>query len=216
MGYIYKITNDINNKVYIGLTVNTLEYRFKQHKYDSKKGDKKLYKDMRKYGFEHFHIEELEKCVNNQLGVRERFWISYYDSFYNGYNDSFGGEGHLTYDHDAILNTILEKKYTCQTIANQYGCGINVVYNVARMNGIDLSYCHKLKQYTKKNNSKIVIQYDIKNNYIQEFPSIAEAARWLFNNQKCKTLNKGVISHIREVCNNKRNTAYGYIWKFKK
>lgn len=31
MGYIYKIINDVNNKIYIGQTINSIEYRFKNH-----------------------------------------------------------------------------------------------------------------------------------------------------------------------------------------
>ena len=60
MSYIYKITNDINNKVYVGKTNLTIEKRFREHCTDSKKftiEKRPLYNAMNKYGIEHFHIE---------------------------------------------------------------------------------------------------------------------------------------------------------------
>lgn len=48
---------------------------------------------MRLYGLEHFMIEPIEKDIpNEQLNEREQYWISYYDSFHNGYNSTIGGD----------------------------------------------------------------------------------------------------------------------------
>lgn len=73
MGYIYKIVNDINNKIYIGKTEFNIEKRFKEHCQDSKKGyeNRPLYKAMNKYGIEHFSIEKIEEC--NNLEEREKY-----------------------------------------------------------------------------------------------------------------------------------------------
>lgn len=57
MGFIYKIYNDVNNKVYVGQTNGTIEERFKQHLKKVNSVDRKtypLYNAMRKYGIEHF------------------------------------------------------------------------------------------------------------------------------------------------------------------
>ena len=56
MPYIYKITNNVNNKVYIGKTIRSLEIRFKEHLKDSDIKDNKLYLEMRKYGKKNFSI----------------------------------------------------------------------------------------------------------------------------------------------------------------
>ena len=64
MAYIYKIVNDINDKVYIGKTENSIEKRFKEHCKDAfrNRNEKRpLYSAMRKYGIEKFHIELIEK-----------------------------------------------------------------------------------------------------------------------------------------------------------
>ena len=62
---IYKIVNDVNNKVYIGKTSDTIEARFKSHCYDSTRDQIKnhpLYKAFNKYGVEHFSIHLIEEC----------------------------------------------------------------------------------------------------------------------------------------------------------
>ena len=100
MGRIYKITNDINNKVYIGQTIKTLTKRWQQHKCNSTKEYFKqivLYKAFKKYGIEHFHIEEIEEVENDLLDEREKYWIQYYNCYgNNGYNATIGGDGGVT------------------------------------------------------------------------------------------------------------------------
>lgn len=61
MSYIYKITNIITNKIYIGYTSQNINKRFYQHKYEAFNTDKEsnhsyLYQSMRKYGTENFII----------------------------------------------------------------------------------------------------------------------------------------------------------------
>ena len=48
---------------------------------------------MFKYGIVNFSIEELEECDDLILAEREIYWINYYNSYYNGYNATFGGDG---------------------------------------------------------------------------------------------------------------------------
>lgn len=93
-GIIYKIVNKINNKVYIGQTIRTLEERWKSHFYETvnQKLNTKLGKAIRKYGFESFSIEIIEST--EELDSRERYWIDFYQSFgKNGYNIKIGGIG---------------------------------------------------------------------------------------------------------------------------
>lgn len=125
MGYIYKISNTVNNRVYIGQTVFSIEERWKQHisaSFDTGfRGDKLLYRAMRKHGRDKFHIETIEKVEDNKLSERETYWIKYYDSYNNGYNMTLGGEGVILYD----INTFLElwnKGYSTSEIADMVGC----------------------------------------------------------------------------------------------
>lgn len=91
---IYKITNLINNKIYIGQTTFSVEKRFKMHLNAFKKGqDTKLYNAMQQYGVENFIPEVIEYCESKQqLDQREIYWISYYNSTVNGYNMALGGD----------------------------------------------------------------------------------------------------------------------------
>lgn len=92
---IYKITNKINGKIYIGITTVTLEQRWKQHIQYGKTCDRHLYNSMRKYGIENFTIEEIDNTDNfKELGELERYYIKLYNSQDSllGYNITAGGE----------------------------------------------------------------------------------------------------------------------------
>lgn len=87
--FVYKISNSINNKVYIGITSYSIEQRYKWHVRDCKSGvEKKLYRAMIKHGIDNFKIELLESVDDAIIDKREEFYIEYYDSFNNGYNAS--------------------------------------------------------------------------------------------------------------------------------
>lgn len=94
---IYKITNKINGKRYIGQTKQTLELRFKGHVRNAKnKVNRYLYDAMNKYGYPNFFIEIIENNVIN-VDAREKFWIKELDTFFpNGYNMTCGGGGGFT------------------------------------------------------------------------------------------------------------------------
>ena len=98
MGYIYKITNLINNKVYIGKTERTVNKRWKEHVKNAKTDKYQniiLYRAMRKYGIDNFKVEAIDEVSNfEDLDEREIYWINYYQSCgEKGYNTTGGGEG---------------------------------------------------------------------------------------------------------------------------
>lgn len=90
-GYIYKITNKVNGKSYIGQTRYTVEFRWRQHQH--KKDNVYFHNAIKKYGASNFTIETLEECDIEQLNSREIFYIAKYDTFNNGYNLTIGGDG---------------------------------------------------------------------------------------------------------------------------
>jgi len=89
---IYKITNLINGKFYIGLSCN-IRRRFWEH---TSKANKRcgacpiLARAMRKYGSKNFIVEVLEECQEHELSAREVFWIM---KLRPQYNRSQGGLG---------------------------------------------------------------------------------------------------------------------------
>lgn len=91
MGYIYKITNIVNNKIYIGQTTRNVEIRFKEHL--RAKDDYPIHKAIRKYGKDNFKVEIIEECANENLNEKEKYYIKIYNSYngHIGYNASPGG-----------------------------------------------------------------------------------------------------------------------------
>ena len=73
---IYKITNNINEKAYIGQTWKSLNTRISQHKSPNNKGCRKLYNALNKYGRDNFKIELITSCDNKMtaIGFRGTPW----------------------------------------------------------------------------------------------------------------------------------------------
>ena len=211
MSYIYKIKNSKNSKLYIGKTEFSLEQRFEEHCRESRRQrvNRPLYNAMNKYGIENFSIEKIEECTSEISGLREQYWIGFYHSYSNGYNATLGGEGKTIYDHKEII-ALLSKNPIASEVALIIGCSSDTVRDIAKANNIQL--ITPLSQNV--NPKKRIQQLSLVQEEIQEFDSVASAAKWCFEEQKCKTLNSGVRSHIAECANFKRKTAYGYIWRY--
>lgn len=93
---IYKITNKLTNKSYIGQTKRTLENRFKAHLYEARtyKYNMYLHNSIRKYGDKVFIIDLIEECSADDVAERERYWIRSLNTLQpNGYNEHEGGKG---------------------------------------------------------------------------------------------------------------------------
>ena len=92
---IYKITNQINNKCYVGQSVD-IGKRWKDHAkcglgIDAPQGNK-LYKDMQEIGIWNFSWELLEACPRDQLNEKEKYYINLYQSQDFGYNSTKGNK----------------------------------------------------------------------------------------------------------------------------
>jgi group I intron endonuclease len=96
--FVYKITNQINNKIYIGKSVNPTK-RFRMHiylatNYNSKNECTKLYRAIRKYGSEQFKLEIIESFNDEvQAYKAEDFYITKFNSIKLGMNIKPGGKG---------------------------------------------------------------------------------------------------------------------------
>ena len=124
---IYKITNNINNKIYIGQSQNPMD-RWKSHKSLTRTGSdigkSAIHDAMRTYGIENFNFEIIGWFED--YNEKERYYIKYYNSLVpNGYNLQEGGEEpphHYGEDHhnsvysqelvDNIIDDLLSHKYT--------------------------------------------------------------------------------------------------------
>ena len=215
---IYKIENLINGKVYIGQSVNTSErwlahkevLTMPSHAYELKKP---LYKDMRKYGIENFSFEIIEECDREKLNEREIYWIEKYNSYYfdknnNGYNLTRGG--------DAVFNSYTKEEI--QLIIDLWNSGKSVgqiVKETKKSNSVIIGYLKDRTDYTpaegrrrgvkiSSHGEKVVNQYDINGKFIQQFPSLRAAARYMNSDP----------SLIGKAANGKFNQLNGYIYIF--
>ena len=137
---IYKIENLINHKCYIGQAVD-INRRWRKHRetYNEPKFPQyeyPLYRAMRKYGFENFSFEVLEECSREELNEKEKIYIEKYDAFFNGYNQTLGGDGAVCPDaitKEAVIGIIQDLENTDmlqREIAEKWGvniCSVNAI-----------------------------------------------------------------------------------------
>lgn len=216
MAYIYIITNDINDKVYIGKTNFSIEKRFQEHCNDSTKHRKEkrpLYNAMRKYGIEHFHIKQIEEVSAEDASKRETYWINKFDSYNNGYNATLGGDGKTRLNYKKILNLFDTTSLSQTEIANQCHCSKDSVKNIVS------EYRPNVNWIDRFSNRKVVNSLGISGLSVRcvetnlIFPSCTAAANWLIKNNKIKSQSYGRNS-IPKVCRHERKTVGGYHWEF--
>ena len=212
MAYIYKITNKINNKCYIGKTLKTIEERWKEHckAYLRRSKEKRpLYSAMKKYGIENFKVEEIEQCSENIVNEREKYWIEYYSSFKNGYNATLGGDGKAYIDRDLVVS-IYNKLQNITETAKQLNIHPDSVHNILKDKQIQIKSNGDI---AKEKLGKIVHMYSKNENYIQSFPTMRDAGRYLIENKLTNCKLTTIRQHISEVCRGIRKTAAGFKWK---
>lgn len=114
--WIYKITNIQNNKIYIGQTIRPVEQRFHRHINDALNNilDTHFARAIRKYGKDSFVVEIIDTAqTQDELNQKERYWIQYYNSVQEGYNetDAISKCGGNTYQSktEEEMETIKEK-----------------------------------------------------------------------------------------------------------
>lgn len=102
---IYKITNNINHKIYIGQSIHPLQ-RFQEHCCRQESYTSLIGYAINKYGKENFSFNIIEEDIEN-YNEREQYWIQYYNSLApNGYNIAKGGEvPPVSYGEDNILTS---------------------------------------------------------------------------------------------------------------
>lgn len=201
MAFIYKIINDVNQKIYIGKTERTIEERFKEHCKDYRRRSfekRPLYSAMKKYGIEHFHVELIEETDSPE--EREQYWIKFYNSYGDGYNATMGGDSKKYIDYDEIIKVYQEVQNINKT-AEITGHDRNWISQILKANGIKIL---SSAEVVKTQRVKPVAKLDPKTNeIIAIYSSVQEAENA-----------NGNTRHISQVCNGKRKTCNGYKWKY--
>ena len=206
MASIYKITNTLNGKVYIGQTVQSIQQRWRQHVQDAYANQKCLHlcSAIVKYGKENFLVEEIEECSQDLLDEREVYWIKEYNSQIDGYNITAGGKGTNKEIPQELIESLWDQGLSTAEIAEQVNCTrqwvrlrlknySNYTPEEGKKRGVNSM---------KKSKGHEVQQYDLDNNLINEFPSIKEA-----------TAQTGINNISRSCITGQK--AGGYYWRYK-
>jgi hypothetical protein len=124
---IYKITNLINMKSYIGQSINITKRFAKHQKIAFDTSDKHynypLYKAIRKYGIDNFSFDIIEECKRSELNEKEIYYIAHYDTYRNGYNQDQGGTcaSHYTKLSNELVSRIIHRLKTSTDSSDEIG-----------------------------------------------------------------------------------------------
>lgn len=209
IGYIYKITNLINNKIYIGQTSKTISRRWTQHISDSKRKSKDcaLYRAFNKYGIDNFQIEKIEECKTEELDEKEVYWISFYNSFYKGYNETLGGAGRkvLSLDESVVIKDYEHEKSLIK-VAAKNNCSTETIAEILKKHNIYISSAAE----NAINKGFKILQLDKEKNIINEFKTLREAGRYCAEHYP-KVISKNAHIAIRSAILS-NGTAFGFYW----
>lgn len=217
---VYKITNIINNKVYIGITTQGILIRWYKHISDSKKGSSyAIHNALRFHGKENFQIETIEVVDSiEDLKLREIYWINYYDSYNRnkGYNLTLGGDGTFGKSQSEetkckIRNKAFGRKHK-KTTKEKMSISqkqINRDYSKIGKIGNNKRWSIKENHYNSSinnHNNRKVFKYSFDMILLKEYISLSEAERDL-NIPNAHT-------NISRCAAGKVASAYGFIWKY--
>jgi group I intron endonuclease len=131
-GTIYAIYNKETSKYYIGQTIKELNKRWQEHLYEARRmKDAPLYRSIRKYGTDKFKIRVIEECLIDILDERETYWISEYNSYNDGYNQTTGAGGQYR-----ISDEVKDKISTTMTGVEKSPEHIESIRKGLRRNGV--------------------------------------------------------------------------------
>ena len=223
---IYKITCLITNKIYIGQSIN-IEYRFNQYKYGSAKNQIKLYNSLKKYGILNHKFEIIEtfnKFDKELLTEREQYFMDYHRE--NGWVllnvKEAGSNGRHNNDTKLKIGESNKIKLKGRKLSQEHIDNISKsLINNKRRLGTKVSDSTKEKmknshkgvrksmthiQNISNAKKKIIQQYDMENNLINEFNCANDAINYL---------DVKSAKHIRNCALGSKKSAYGFIWKYK-
>lgn len=197
---IYKITNCINNKIYVGKAINFAN-RYKYYKYNHKYGRMYIYRAMNKYGFDNFIFELLEECNTESLIERENYWILKLESNIKtkGYNLRIDSKENSGWSHTEATKKLISSKCKGKSAWHK---------------GLTNLPCYRseeaLQEFSKRMtggnnpNAKKVYQYDTNLNFIKEYDSASTAAKEL----------EIVFQGICRCATGERKSYKSYIWSY--
>lgn len=212
MGYIYKITNILNQKSYIGKTIRDPEIRWNEHKQDNKHPNLPLQRAFKKYGINSFSFEIIEEVKEELLDEREKYYIKKFNTYKQGYNATLGGEGGVTHtlpkeEIEKIL-TLWKQKCTISQISKITGHSFSAIQNHIKKTGITNE---QYKKQIKLNKNKALknIKLREKQNSKKENKFTKEQEKIIFedfnNFYSCTYISKKIKCSYKKLYNFLKN-----------
>lgn len=203
MGYIYKITNKINGKSYIGQTSTPINVRMYKHYSNAKNAITGIDFAIQKYGKENFEVQQVCECPDECLNDQERYYIHYYDTYQNGYNLTIGGQDistKLILDEKQIIKEYQSGLFI-KDIALKYNCCEKTISNILHNNNIFIR--RGVGKRFSGENSKPVLIVELN----QSFNSLKDCAQWLMDNgySKAQDVNTTRRSISRVLCGDRKS-----------
>lgn len=236
-GYIYKFTNKVNSKVYVGQTYN-LQVRLNSHKSKALKIKNKFYNAVRKYGWDNFEFSVLSTVsantkeeLNTLLDKLEIEYIKQYDSYKSGYNSTLGGHSKRGYKLSKEFSEKCKNRTYSEDTRNKMSISAKnrIVSEETRMkhrkSAIDRNFSKYRELTTDSRNAAIkkalgvsVLQFDTNLNIINRFESISDAIKYIKDtispDLTLVGIRKGLSRHCTEET--KKLLYKGFIWKYEK
>lgn len=201
MWTIYKITNKINGKMYIGQTYRTPEERWSDHRREAWRYTTPMARAIQKYGWDNFLPEVIDTAITQkEANEKERYWIEYYKTCIatygkqaNGYNLTPGGDGapKLTPEEDKYIYYLWQQHYYMKDIGKLINRDEITVKRALLRMGITQEDIYKRHSYVYRK----VYVYNLKGELINIFPSLKDTALAYSNINKSNI--SEVIRHIK-------------------
>ena len=218
--YIYKATNKINGKSYVGQTCD-FHSRVWQHQRCYEKEDCDFHRAIKEFGFDNFSWEIIETCESEDRACElEKYYIEKFNTYRDGYNMTKGGKGAPYHNARAVVLLTLDgqyiKRYDSAMDAEIDGFhNADVLLNCKGKRRQTKGYMFMFEDEYESNGAKTyrkpepngmrsIVQCDMEGNFIQKFKSLQEAASITGTN---RTTISGVLS-------NTYKSANGYIFVY--
>lgn len=213
MGSIYKITNQLNGKSYIGKTTWPVQTRWNAH-INVAIGNNNTHSDiihlaLAKYGIDNFSFEVLETISNDKLNEREQYWIEHFNTYIHapnsqGYNMTRGGEGTLHVDVKEILR-LWNEGYSEGEIVLLVHCTDMTCSHHLKENGITPEEIQERgRERAVAKQKKTLYQYNLKGDLIKIWPSLASVNAEGFSET-------AICNYMRDP---NRRSSYNSFWTY--
>lgn len=239
---IYRIENLINHKSYIGQSVDIYE-RWRDHKWalnNKRHNNSHLVRAWYKYGPDSFEFTIIETCNEDKLNEREIYWVAYYDAYYNGYNQTKGGDGCLgkvwaEEEREKVSRAILQISLNGDIVnrfiniddaEDQTGIDHRQIWNCANKHVHKIHRNGKTYEHVSKTAGGYIWCYadcfdefvledylDTRSTPIRQFDLNWNYIKTWPSSERTKEEGYGPTI-VLDACKGKWKQAYGYIWTF--